>query len=129
EIFGKWHRLGKSKKDALKKRININKANILRILKQEKDKTFPQLGSLIMFWNGLDAEKSARVSLNLCAYGKEDVVKNSIVIDLPSSSNKKYYKLVSMITKYWNPQEILINAKPIEEFFNDNDDNEISTTS
>ncbi|HET8885634.1 MAG TPA: Imm52 family immunity protein [Salinimicrobium sp.] len=120
KMFSQWYEKGRSKEEALEKKINLEQAYFKNALNRKWDKKFEDLGVRVSYWTGdADENKSAEISFNLGAYGNKPFNKNLCVITLPeeneyynSEANKE--SLIRLVVDYWKPDKVLINGDAIE---------------
>ncbi|HKK62469.1 MAG TPA: Imm52 family immunity protein [Bacteroidales bacterium] len=121
DLFGTWYEKGNSKKEALEKKVELNKDYIRKALEENWDKKFNDLGARISFWSGnADDTKSSEISFRVGAFGDKSFNKNSCVITLPQEyqsckSERISSDLIDLMKEYWSPDKMLINGEIIED--------------
>ncbi|WP_395821090.1 immunity 52 family protein [Archangium minus] len=85
--FAHWLKQGRSRREALKHPIETDRASLTKMFRRGKDRVFDELGFRISGWNGAsDYEASAFL---ICAGMYSELVSNSCVFNIPSSSPDK----------------------------------------
>jgi hypothetical protein len=81
--FSHWFRTGKSRKQALSRPIEPTRAALEKLIRQNWDKQFKELGASVWAWNGeADAYDDTGFSFNCGGYS--GVVPNNCVFNLPT---------------------------------------------
>lgn len=119
DLFASWYEKGYSKKEAMKRKIDITEEQFSKDLGKNKNKKHDDLGTTISYWTGNENEElSAAISFTIGGYGDKSFNKNSCVINLPSEG--KYYEipenqesLKNLLVQYWKPDSALINGEPV----------------
>ena len=119
DLFALWYEKGYSKKEALRKKLDINEDYFFKDLEKNKNKKHHDLGTTVSYWTGNENEGlSAAISFTIGGYGDKSFNKNSCVINLPSEG--KYYELPenqeslkNLVVEYWKPDSILVNGEPV----------------
>jgi hypothetical protein len=111
-----WYGLGRSRKEALKKRIDVtSRAGILGILERGKHRgdigraVIEDLGFTFCLWNGAQEPCTADMSVSCGAYPPADVsVLNCVAIDLPEelgplADSKCMAQVLAIMAEAWHP--------------------------
>ncbi len=91
--YGNWYGKGKSKKEALSKKIEFTYESIRKHLteKRTKEDSDYEFGFIFSMWNGKDGSESIKICANLGSYSK--LCNNFVSIDLPQEGEAyEYYK-------------------------------------
>ncbi|WP_164021318.1 immunity 52 family protein [Pyxidicoccus trucidator] len=80
--FASWCQPGKSRKDALKRPIEPNRAGLAKLMLRGKDRVFEDLGFRFSAWNGVDDDYDA-TGFDVHCGGYTDAVRNTCVFTLP----------------------------------------------
>jgi hypothetical protein len=81
--FTNWFQPGRSRKDALKRPIESNRAELTRLILRGKDRAFEDLGFRFSAWNGVDDDHDA-TAFDVHCGGYTSAVRNTCVFTLPS---------------------------------------------
>lgn len=126
EQFLNWYEQGYSKKEALSKKIIIDKEYIETLYKKSVKKNdldsegFSKIGYSIGLWSGHEEEHSSSLSIN-CGHSSK-FFSNSVVITMPTEGELKE-RLLSLVTqkelfnlliKNWNPDNIILSSNRLK---------------
>ncbi|HEX8440683.1 immunity 52 family protein [Archangium sp.] len=82
--FSRWFKLGRSRKEALKSRIETRQADLEKMFRRGKDKLFEELGFRISGWNG-EGDDDEACGFYITCGGYAEEVGNVCVFDLPNT--------------------------------------------
>lgn len=121
-LLGRWFERGRSRKDALKRKVDISDPRRLRDLllksRHRADigrRVFEDLGFRFGLWNGADnEEEKAGLSIHCGSYSER--VGNNVCIDLPyKAENEKWVEnagaLLAAVAEIWRPSWAGIMSK------------------
>jgi len=117
KLFSDWYEQGWSKKEALKKKVSLEKEYIRKIIENEWDKKFPDLGSGFTFWTGKDDDmKNSRISFTIGLITKNEYLNNIVSLSLPKSdelkinkNDERIKKIEKLIRDVWDSTEIEVS--------------------
>lgn len=114
-LMAHWFEPGRSRKDALKRKVDIFDAQSFRALllkgRSRSDigrEIFEDLGFSFSLWNGAgEMEEQAAVSIHCGCYNER--LGNNVLIDLPYKSDKprwveKSEEMLAMVAEIWRPK-------------------------
>ena len=121
-LLASWYERGRSRKDALERKVDILDAQKLQGLllagrnRRDVDReVIDELGCKLSLWNGADEEEAeATVSIHCGAYSAR--IGNSVIIDLPYQSESsewvgKASSLLALTAEVWQPNWAGIMSK------------------
>jgi len=82
--FSRWFKLGRSRKEALKNRIEIERTYLEKMFRRGKLKPFDELGFRISGWNGEGDDDDDDCGFYIICGGYAEQVGNVCVFDLPN---------------------------------------------
>jgi len=118
-VFGVWYQGGKSRKDALQKRVEFDYDSIKRVFSKriKNEDLYPETTYKAYVWNG-DNDLEA-VSMSAClGAGGHRLYPNSLDLDLAfSGPAHDYYKdpthqeaLINLVKEYWSPEKLCVKS-------------------
>ncbi|HEV8271198.1 MAG TPA: Imm52 family immunity protein [Chitinophagaceae bacterium] len=124
--FLNWYEQGYSKKEALSKKIIVDKENIETLYKKSFKKNdldnegFSKIGYSIGMWSGHQEEYSSSVSIN-CGHSSK-FFSNSCVITIPIEGEQKerllslikQKELLNLLIKNWEPKNIILSSNKLK---------------
>ncbi|HEV7621009.1 MAG TPA: Imm52 family immunity protein [Flavisolibacter sp.] len=126
EQFFNWYEQGYTKKEALSKKIIIDKEYIEKLYKKSVKKNdlgsdgFSKIGYSIDLWSGHQEEYSSSLSIN-CGHSSK-YFSNCCVITMPSDGRQKerllslvkQKELFDLLIKSWNPDNIILSSNRLK---------------
>lgn len=87
--FAHWLKLGRTRKEALKRPLETDRASLTKMFRRRKDRMFEDLGFRLDGWNGADDDESSAFNIRAGLYAER--LSNVCVFNLPSagSDNKE----------------------------------------
>ena len=116
-LFGTWYEKSNSRKKALQNKVLLSVKYLSDALEKERDKKFPEFGSIISYWTGHEEGQSGAISFNLGAFGSKSFNNNTCVLNLPYEGDFCSIKatgLIQLMNNYWKPDKILVNGEEVE---------------
>jgi len=109
DLFSEWYETAYSKKRALKKKVLLNEAFILKLVDKGWDKKFPDLGCYFSLWTGRHNDlHNSSISFSLGKTIPNDKLKNRIVLSFPfdqdlwiKSDDAKVITIVNQLATIW----------------------------
>lgn len=115
EVFTEWFQQGRSKKEALSKKVCIDKTYIQEVVNKHWDNKFPELGTHFSFWTGKDDDLfNSLISFLLGMTTKNKNLSNIVTLKIPKQENapsidgEKIQAIVSLMKKIWGNQRFEI---------------------
>jgi hypothetical protein len=111
--FSRWFKLGRSRKEALKNRIETRQADLEKMFRRGKDKLFEELGFRISGWNG-EGDDDEACGFYITCGGYAEEVGNVCVFDLPNGDGPNAQRvltapvltgLVRAMAMAWDPDD------------------------
>jgi hypothetical protein len=125
--FQQWYKLGKSRKDALKHKVTINEAELVKLLEKGRDRFFPDLGYSLSLWNGLPEEEDLSISFRCgSTFAKTG---NTINFNLPKKGEQisdlinfeRVYNLLSRLIPIWVPDWAVVDSYSLIDLIPENE--------
>lgn len=121
-LLASWYELGRSRKGALERKVDVLDAQKLQELllagRNRRDigrEVIDELGFSLWFWNGANAEEAeASVTIHCGAYGER--TGNNVIVNLPYQSESsewvgKASSLLALTAEVWQPNWAGIMSK------------------
>ncbi|QRN99256.1 immunity 52 family protein [Archangium violaceum] len=111
--FAQWFKQGRSRKEALKHRIELDPVTLEKMFRRGKDRTFEDLGFRISGWNGESNDQDACGFYITCG-GYAEEVGNLCLLHLPNGSGPNSQRvltapvltgLVRAMAVAWDPDD------------------------
>lgn len=115
KVFAKWFERGKSRREALKKPVDVRSKDIVRRLleagrhRRDLDRiVMDDLGFTVGLWNGGSDSRSVSISICCGLYSENPHLRNSVVIDLPEdlgslADKDRCVQILKCVAKTWEP--------------------------
>jgi hypothetical protein len=124
--FEQWYRLGRSKKSALKDKVDFSEENLIKSLAARKDDLFPNLGYNLSIWNGKEDGES--IGFNVCCSSTSDKISNNINFNLPVKGDTidhqmnfdTIYTIVKNLIKIWQPEWARVEPYNVRDIIPEN---------
>ncbi|HEX8433673.1 immunity 52 family protein [Archangium sp.] len=81
--FAHWLKQGRSRREALQRPIETDRATLAKMFRRGKDRVFEELGFRISGWNGASDDEASSFLISAGIHSEERIV-NACVFDLPS---------------------------------------------
>ncbi|MDI9866328.1 hypothetical protein QM480_18455 [Flectobacillus sp. DC10W] len=115
-IFSDWFQQGWSKKEALSKKVDIEKNYLLSVVNKNWDKKFPELGTKFSLWTGKDNDLFNCIStFSLGKTTKNSNIRNIVTLVVPKQENvpdigeNEIQSIISLMKEIWGEQDFEIS--------------------
>jgi hypothetical protein len=113
--FSRWFKLGRSRKEAIKHRIETDRTTLEKMFRRGKDKLFEDLGFGLAGWNG-ESDDDDACGFHIRCGGYAEEVGNLCLLDLPNGGGPNSARvrtapvltgLVRAMAMAWDPDNAL----------------------
>jgi hypothetical protein len=109
DLFSEWYETAYSKKRALKKKVVLSEAFILKLVEKDWNKKFSDLGCYFSLWTGKQNDlQNSSISFSLGTTNPNDKLKNRIVLSFPfdqdlwiKPNDAKVITIVNQLASIW----------------------------
>jgi hypothetical protein len=115
-VFKHWYDQGRSRKDALKRPIDVHSRDVVfQLLEKGRhrralDRSLVEdMGFMIGLWNGQPDEKSLSLNVSCGMFADSSNLSNAVVLDLPEDLEKladtnRLATLLEIMARVWDPE-------------------------
>jgi Immunity protein 52 len=122
EVFAHWFQQGRSRKDALKRPIDLAPPTLEELIRRGKDRQFDDLGFSVAGWNGADDDQDA-CGFNFTCGSYSKWVQNTCLFTLPRQGPSSHQvltapvlsRLLRTMASAWEPDWGVAMSDPLRD--------------